>query len=65
LLLSYAQKNHLSARALHRICRVARTLADLDDAANIQKKQVATAIQYRKSLNLPTIPNQVALNGIK
>ncbi|MBU0784115.1 MAG: ATP-binding protein [Gammaproteobacteria bacterium] len=51
LLLGYAQKNHLSARALHRVCRVARTLADLDTAIDVQKKHVATAIQYRKSLS--------------
>lgn len=51
LLLVYAQKNHLSARALHRVCRVARTLADLDMAIDVQKKHVATAIQYRKSLS--------------
>lgn len=51
LLLAYAQKNHLSARALHRICRVARTLADLDLETDIQKKHIATAIQYRRSLN--------------
>ncbi|PZO17778.1 MAG: hypothetical protein DCE87_03640 [Betaproteobacteria bacterium] len=50
LLLAYAQKNHLSARALHRICRVARTLADLDQAGQIDKKHIATAIQYRKAL---------------
>lgn len=51
LLLSYAQKHHLSARALHRICRVARTLADLEEETHIQKKHIATAIQYRKPLN--------------
>lgn len=51
LLLAYAQKNHLSARALHRICRVARTLADLDTADHIDKKHIATAIQYRKALS--------------
>ena len=51
LLLAYAQKNHLSARALHRICRVARTLADLDNHHTIEKKHIATAIQYRRSLN--------------
>lgn len=50
LLLGYAQRNHLSARALHRICRVGRTLADLDGLELIEKKQIATAIQYRKSL---------------
>lgn len=51
LLLSYAHKNHLSSRAVHRICRVARTLADLDGKFEIERKHVATAIQYRKSLN--------------
>lgn len=51
LLLSYAHKNHLSSRAVHRICRVARTLADLDGKPEIERKHIATAIQYRKSLN--------------
>jgi magnesium chelatase family protein len=51
LLLSYAQKYHLSARALHRTCRVARTLADLEGVQQIKKKHIATAIQYRKPLN--------------
>ncbi|HEX4844208.1 MAG TPA: YifB family Mg chelatase-like AAA ATPase [Limnobacter sp.] len=50
LLLQYSQKYQISARALHRICRVARTLADLDQESNLQKKHVATAIQYRKTL---------------
>lgn len=51
LLLQFAHKHHLSSRALHRISRVARTLADLDACANIQRKHLATAIQYRKSLH--------------
>lgn len=51
LLLGYAQKHHLSARALHRICRVARTLADLEAAAAIDRKHVAHAIQYRRTLH--------------
>ncbi|WP_370264360.1 YifB family Mg chelatase-like AAA ATPase [Limnobacter sp.] len=50
LLLQYAQKNHISARAMHRICRLARTLADLDGADTPQKNHVATAIQYRRPL---------------
>ncbi|HEX4917204.1 MAG TPA: YifB family Mg chelatase-like AAA ATPase [Limnobacter sp.] len=50
LLLQYSQKYQISARALHRICRVARTLADLDSENTVQKKHIATAIQYRKAL---------------
>lgn len=51
LLLQFAHKHHLSSRALHRISRVARTLADLDECTDIQRRHLATAIQYRKSLH--------------
>jgi magnesium chelatase family protein len=37
----------LSARAYHRILKVARTLADLDSAPRILPRHVAEAIQYR------------------
>ncbi len=53
LLLGYAQRFHWSSRAVHRVCRVARTLADLEQHPNLAKKHVATAIQYRKALNAP------------
>jgi magnesium chelatase family protein len=36
-----------SARAYHRILKIARTIADLDSAANIGTAHVAEAIQYR------------------
>ena len=37
----------LSLRAAHRLLKVARTLADLDGAANIAREHVAEALQYR------------------
>src|SRR5438105_4449073 len=37
----------LSARAYHRILKIARTVADLDEAASLEPKHVSEAIQYR------------------
>jgi magnesium chelatase family protein len=38
----------LSARAYHRILKVARTIADLDGAERVREADVAEAIQYRR-----------------
>jgi magnesium chelatase family protein len=37
----------LSARAVHSILKVARTIADLDRSADIRTRHVAEAVQYR------------------
>ncbi|MFV1921110.1 MAG: hypothetical protein ACMZ63_00665 [Methylotenera sp.] len=42
-------KMSLSARAYHRILKLARTIADVADEANMQANHVAEAIQYRRS----------------
>lgn len=37
----------LSARAYHRVLKIARTIADLDEAADLTTAHVGEAIQYR------------------
>jgi magnesium chelatase family protein len=38
---------HLSARAYHRVLKLSRTIADLDDSKLIEVPHVAEALQYR------------------
>jgi len=49
LLETAADRLQLSGRAVHRVLRVARTIADLDDRANVEQSHVAEALQYRES----------------
>jgi magnesium chelatase family protein len=37
----------LSARAYHRVLKIARTIADLDGSEDIKTRHVSEAIQYR------------------
>ncbi|MBV7394851.1 YifB family Mg chelatase-like AAA ATPase [Mameliella sediminis] len=47
LLTRAADRFGLTARGYHRVLRVARTIADLDDSAEVRRPHVAEALSYR------------------
>jgi magnesium chelatase family protein len=52
LLLSAMARLGWSARAYHRVLKLARTIADLAGAPQVEPPHVAEAIQYRRALTL-------------
>jgi magnesium chelatase family protein len=48
LLTDAAERFKLSARGYHRVLRVARTLADLDNAPAVRRPHIAEALSYRR-----------------
>ncbi|MBI2109017.1 MAG: YifB family Mg chelatase-like AAA ATPase [Parcubacteria group bacterium] len=47
LLIESAKKLDLSARSYHRVIKLSRTIADLDNSDNIQEQHLLEALQYR------------------
>jgi len=54
LLQSATRKLALSGRAIHRIIKVARTIADLSNSEQIQTHHLTEAMSYRKKTNIPS-----------
>jgi len=52
LLKAATKQLYLSARAFHRILKLARTIADLENAETIKAPHLAEAIQYRPRRNV-------------
>jgi magnesium chelatase family protein len=49
LLMKAAEKFKLSARSYHRLLKVARTIADLDESVQIEVPHIAEALHFRQS----------------
>ncbi len=52
LLNDSAERLSLSARAYHRVIKIARTIADLENSKNVEANHILEAIQYRPKVSL-------------
>jgi magnesium chelatase family protein len=59
-LVKAAEQLALSARAYHRVLKVARTIADLDGAPGVARVHAAEALTYRFRPALPATPSEPA-----
>jgi magnesium chelatase family protein len=46
-----AERLALSARAYHRVIKIARTIADLEGSPDVKANHILEAIQYRPKVN--------------
>jgi magnesium chelatase family protein len=51
LLNDSAERLALSARAYHRVIKIARTIADLENSENVEMNHILEAIQYRPKVS--------------
>ncbi|MGH7111687.1 MAG: YifB family Mg chelatase-like AAA ATPase, partial [Stellaceae bacterium] len=58
LLVRAAERLSLSARGYHRVLRVARTLADLEDAPAVARRHIAEALSYRRPAPMSPAPRE-------
>jgi magnesium chelatase family protein len=58
MLVRAADRLVLSARAYHRVLRVARTIADLDDEESVRRDHIAEALRFR-----PLVSNESGGDG--
>jgi magnesium chelatase family protein len=57
LLAAAAERMALSARGYHRVLKVARTIADLDQEDAVSQAHVAEALRYRPAVTTPVSPS--------
>lgn len=55
LLYDVSEKLRLSARSYHRVLKVARTLADLEAFASVERRHIAEAVSYRMSAEMLSV----------